>query len=99
MENLSQKEVDYSNAKNRVQQLKKFYASLAIFIVVFAFYSFRKFYLTGEITFLNFHNYSVIFWIWGIILAVKAVKIFFLSSGWERKMMNKELKHRANGNY
>ena len=91
MENLTNKEIDYSIAKERVNQLKKFYASLVIFIIVFAIYSLRKYYKTGDFAFLEFNNFSVIFWIWGIILVVKAFKIFFFNQSWERRMMNKEL--------
>ncbi len=98
MENLKQKEIDYSIAKERVSQLKKFYASLAIFIIVFLFVSLRKYYKTGEITFLDNHNISIVFWIWGIILAIKAVKIFYFNQNWERKMMDKELNKNKNGN-
>ena len=91
MENLTQKEIDYSIAKARVNQLKKFYVSLAFLIIVFTIYSFRKYYLTGEIAFLDFNNFSVIFWIWGIILVIKAVKLFVFNQSWERKIINKEL--------
>lgn len=91
MENLTQKEIDYSIAKERVHQLKKFYVSLAIFIVVFAIYSLRKYYKTGDLAFLNFNNFSVIFWVWGLILAIKGLKIFFFNQSWERKMMDREL--------
>jgi hypothetical protein len=98
MENLSQKEIDYALAKKRVQQVKKFYTSLAIFIIAFAFLYFRKIYFFGESKFFNLHGISIVFWIWGIILAVKAIKIFFLNNDWERKMMNKELNQNKNGN-
>lgn len=91
MENITKSEIDYSIAKERVDQVKKFYASLAVFVIVLAIYSFRNYYLRGEITFFSFNNFSGIFWIWGIILAVKAMKLFFLNSSWERKMMDKEL--------
>lgn len=91
MENLTNKEIDYSIAKKRVKQLKKFYASLAVFIILFAIYIIRKYYKTGDFTFLNFNNFSVIFLIWGVILAVKAFQIFLFNQSWERKMMDKEL--------
>ena len=97
MENLTQKETDYSLAKERVNQMKKFYGNLAVFIVVFAVYSFRRYYKTGEIAFLDYKGVSVIFWIWGIVLATKAFKIFFFNNGWERKMIDKELKKENNG--
>ena len=91
MENLTKTEIDYSIAKERVNQLKKFYANLAVFTIVFAVYNFRQFYLTGEITILSFDKWSGVFWIWGIILAVKALKLFFFNTSWERRMLDKEL--------
>ena len=91
MENLTKTEIDYSMAQARVNQLKKFYVSLLIFIVVFAIYSIRKYYKTGEFNYLDFNNFSVIFWVWALILGIRAVKIFFFNHDWERKMMNKEL--------
>lgn len=91
MENLTKTEIDYSMAKKRVDQLKKFYASLAVFIVVFAIYGFRKYYKTGDFAFLNFNNFSVIFGIWGFILAIRAMNLFFFNHSWERKMMDREL--------
>lgn len=91
MENLSKSEIDYARAKERVNQLKKFYASVAFFIIIFGIYSFSKYYNTGGIPLFNFNNFSAIFWIWGTILAVKAVKLFFFNQDWERRMMNKEL--------
>lgn len=99
MENLSQKEIDYSNAKERVQQLKKFYAGLAIFIIVFAFYIFRKYYILGDIKVFELRGIALVFWIWGIVLGVRAVKIFFLNKDWESKMLDKELKNNRNGNH
>ncbi len=91
MENLTKTEIDYSMAKERVNQLRKFYLSLAVFIIVFAIYGLRKYYKTGEINYLDFNNFSVIFWIWGLILTIRAVKIFFFNHSWERKMMDREL--------
>ena len=91
MENLTKTEVDYAMAKERVNQIRKFYVSLAVFIIVFAIYSARKYYKTGEVNYLDFNNVSVIFWIWGLILAIRGVKIFLFNHDWERKMMNREL--------
>lgn len=98
MENLSQKEIDYSTAKERVHQMKKFYTSLAIFILVFSLYTFREHYLNTEINIFRLGRVSIIFWIWGISLAIKGVKVFFLNQSWERKMMDKELKQNQDGN-
>ena len=91
MENLDTKEIDYVMAKERVRKLKKFYASLLIFAIVFTIYGFRKHAKTGDFNFLEFNNWSAIFWIWGIILVVNAFKIFVFNRDWERKMMDREL--------
>ena len=98
MENLSQQEIDYSIAKERVRQMKKFYTSLAIFIIVLGFYTFREDYLNNEISIFHVGRISGIFWVWGIILAVKGVKIFFLNASWERKIMDRELNKNNHGN-
>ena len=98
MENLTKQEIDYTLAKERVSQLKKFYTSFAIFAVVFAAYSVRKYYLTGEIVFIDQRNISIIFWIWGIILAIKGAKLFFFNQDWERRMLKKHLKQNDHGN-
>ncbi|WP_417428031.1 2TM domain-containing protein [Halpernia sp.] len=97
MENLSQKEIDYSIAKERVHSMKRFYVGVAIFILVFSVYNVERFFRTGELTFLEFHRFGGIFWIWGIILVVKGVKLFFLNQDWERKMMDKELNQNGHG--
>ncbi|MDN3608092.1 2TM domain-containing protein [Kaistella yonginensis] len=99
MENLTKKEMDFEMAKERVRQLKNFYLSLAVFAVVFAAYSLRKYYLTGEIVLLDQKNVSIIFYIWVIILAIKGAKLFFLNHNWERKMIDKQLKQNNNGNF
>ena len=91
MENLNVNEMDYSIAKERVRQLKKFYASLLFFVIVFGIYAGRKYYTNGDLKFLEFNNWSAIFLIWGIILVLKAIKLFFFNQDWERKMMDKQL--------
>ena len=99
MENLTKKEIDFEIAKERVQKLKNFYVSLAIFAIIFAAYSLRKYYLTGEIVFIDQQNISIIFWVWAIILAIKGAKLFFLNADWERKMLDKQLKQNKNGKF
>ena len=91
MENLTHKEIDYVIAKDRLKQLKNYYISLVVLIIVFTIYNFPKYYLTGETSFLDFKNFSVIFWIWGIILLIKAIKLFVFNQSWERKVINKQL--------
>ncbi|MGS0747938.1 2TM domain-containing protein [Halpernia sp. GG3] len=98
MENYSQNEIDYSIAKEKVHRMKRFYVGVAIFILVFLVYNVERFFRTGELTFLEYHRFGGIFLIWGIILAVKGLKLFFLNQDWERKMMDKELNNNNNGN-
>ena len=98
MENLTQKEIDFVMAKEHVQKLKKFYISLAIFAIFFGAYSLRKYYLTGEIVFIDQQHISIIFWVWAIILAIKGAKLFLLNQNWERKMLDKQLKQSNHGN-
>ncbi len=99
MKNLTQQEIDYTLAKESVAQRRKFYISLAIFLLVVCFYVLRRFFKTGEFPFLDQNHFSIVFWIWGIVLAVKAVKIFFFNSTWERKMLNRELNQTNHGKF
>lgn len=92
MDHLTKQEMDYAIAKERVNQLKKFYGSVLIFAVLLAIYSFRNYYLKDNITLFHFEGFSGIFWIWGILLTIKAVKLIFLNPSWERKMIDKQLK-------
>ena len=92
MENLTKQEIDYDLAKERVRQLKRFYTSLFLYIIVFLISTFPKFYL-GEIPFIKFKDVSVIFWIWGAFLTVKAAKLFIFDATWEKRMIEKELKN------
>ena len=42
---------------------------------------------------------DAIFIIWGLVLAIKGIKLFFFNSDWENDMINKEIKKQSNGNY
>ncbi|WP_027376824.1 2TM domain-containing protein [Kaistella palustris] len=99
MENLTNTQTDYAVARAKVEQMKKFYASAAIFILVFAAYSLRKYYKTGDLTFFEFREFTILFWIWGIILAAKAFKIFFFNHAWEKRMIQKELNNGHHGKF
>jgi len=94
MENIT--ESQYQAAKSRVDSIKKFYRGALVFIIVFCAVSLFRFYKTGD--FLPATRISLIFVIWGIILTVKAVKLFLLNTGWENDMLKKELKKQQNGN-
>lgn len=91
MENLTKKEIDYAVAKERVNQIRKFYVSLAVFIVIFAIYALRKYLKGVHVNYLDFNSFSIIFWIWGLILAIRGLNIFFFNHRWERKLMESEL--------
>lgn len=83
--------MDYNQAQQRVNDLKKFYKSLLWFgivaVIIFADDIWEK----GIFNF-SLWDGSVILLIWGIILTVKAVKLFILDSDWERDIIEKEMR-------
>lgn len=83
--------MDYNSAQERVNQLKKFYKSLLWFGIVAGIIFFDDIFENGGIDFSLF-NGSVILVIWGIILMVKAVKLFLLDAEWESSIIEKEMK-------
>lgn len=92
MENYNQNQIDYDIAKSRVNSIKRFYISLAFFIL------FSAIWVVKDFIKINFYDFNPvgrthwIFWIWGAFLAVRAVKLFIFDTNWERKMISKELK-------
>lgn len=82
--------MNYNQAQQRVHDLKKFYKSLLWFgivaAIIFADDIFKKGFQ------LSLWNGSIILAIWGIILTVKAVKLFIFDSEWERGIIEKEMK-------
>lgn len=89
MENYT--EIQYRNARNRVASLKKFYRKVFVFIIVFSVVSFSRLYRNDD--FSQSSGISFIFIVWGILLAIKAVKLFLLNTEWENDMIKKELKN------
>lgn len=83
--------MDYNNAYERVGQLKKFYKSLLWFGIVAAFIFFDDIFENGTIN-LSLFDGSIILLIWGIVLTVKAVKLFLLDTEWENRIIEKEMK-------
>lgn len=83
--------MDYNQAQQRVNDLKKFYKSLLWFgivaVIIFADDIWEK-----RIFNFSLWDGSVILLIWGIILIVKAVKLFILDSDWERDVIEKEMR-------
>ncbi|WP_313099636.1 2TM domain-containing protein [Epilithonimonas sp.] len=99
MENINKENPRYVMAVERVQKIKKFYTGILAFAIVFAVVYGIKFFKNGFPQNLGEMQVSWIFIIWGLILAIKGVKLFFFNSDWESDMINKEIKKQNNGNY
>lgn len=82
--------MDYNQAQQRVKDLKKFYKSVLWFGIVAFIIFFDDIFEKGIFNF-SFRDGSVLLAIWGIILTVKAVKLFLLDSEWERGVIEKEM--------
>ena len=96
MENIKEK-VAFEFASERVKAIKKFYSSLAIFIVVSLAIVLWHFQKIGNFE-MNLGRLFIII-VWAIILAIRAIKLFLLNSDWEKDMLNKELKKHQNDGY
>ncbi|MFC3159974.1 2TM domain-containing protein [Chryseobacterium arachidis] len=83
--------MDYNQAQQRVNDLKKFYKSLLWFGIVAVIIFADDFYEKGAFDF-SLWDGSIILTIWGIILTVKAVKLFVLDSDWERDVIEREMR-------
>lgn len=81
----------YNQAYERVQQLKKFYRNLLWFGIVAMIIVIRNYFRTENLERSIFSG-SIILTIWGIILIVKAVKLFVLNDEWENRIYEDELK-------
>lgn len=82
--------MNYNQAQQRVNDLKKFYKNLLWFGIVSFIIFFDDIAEKGIFNF-SMWNGSVILLIWGIILTIKAVKLFILDSEWERGVIEKEM--------
>ena len=83
--------MDYDQAQQRVHDLKKFYKNLLWFGIV-AVFIFADDILEKGIFHLSLWNGSIILSIWGIVLIIKAVKLFIFNAEWERNIIRKEMK-------
>ena len=79
----------YLAAKSQVDQLKKFYSSVAVFAIVCGAYLIYQYTEFGEIHF--WKSFFIV--IWAVILAVKAVKILILNPTWEKNQLERELRN------
>lgn len=97
MEN-NNKQAQYELAAERVKKIRKFYTGIAVFLIVLVLSYGNQFFYHG---FPNWSNlqFSFVFAIWGLIIAIRGIKLFFFNSDWEKDMINKELKKQNNGNY
>ena len=99
MENINRENPRYATAVERVHKIKKFYTGILVFAIVFGIVYGIKFFKHGFLQNLGEMQVSWIFIIWGLILAIKGIKLFFFNSDWENDMINKEMKKQNNGNY
>jgi len=83
--------MNYNQAQQRVNDLKKFYKHLLWFGIVAAIIFFNDIFESGRLDFTLFKG-SVILTIWGIFLTIKAVKLFLFNADWEREVMEKEMR-------
>ena len=97
MENQDLNKMKYEAAREHVAKIRKFGINVLVFCIVFLFFNRENIFHLNEFNF-GFGRISIIFWIWGIILAVKAVKLFVLDYDWERKTIEKYIKNEGNGN-
>ena len=97
MENQDLNKMKYEAAREHVAKIRKFGINVLVFCIVFLFFNRENIVHLNEFNF-GFGRVSIIFWIWGIILAVKAVKLFVFDYDWERKMIEKNLKNNADRN-
>ncbi len=91
---LTQKDIAFVNAQQRVAQLKKFYKHLVIYIVVnlflstFAIVNHMNNGASLEEAFTSFNNFQVWFY-WGIGIGIQAFRVFGISKlfgkGWEER--------------
>lgn len=96
MENQDLNKMKYEAAREHVAKIRKFGINVLVFCIVFLFFNRENIFHLNEFNFV-FGRVSIIFWIWGITLAVKAVKLFVFDYDWERKMIEKNLKNNSNG--
>jgi hypothetical protein len=83
--------MNYNQAQQRVQDLKRFYKNI-VWFGIFAFIIYFDDIFEKGILNISQWNGSIILTIWGIILTVKAVKLFLLDSRWERNVIEKEMR-------
>ncbi|NIF05798.1 2TM domain-containing protein [Chryseobacterium sp. Tr-659] len=82
--------MDYHTAYTRTQNLKKFYRSIFIFAVIAVLIAPDDIFGEKIVRIQLFDRYTIL-GIWGLILLIKAIKLFVFDSEWEREMIEREL--------
>lgn len=93
MENQQSEQIKYEAAKKHVTKIRKFGVSVLVFCLFFIIFNGKDIFRYNDLNF-GFGDVSLLFWIWGIILAVKAVKLFVFDYHWERKTIDKIMKNK-----
>lgn len=94
MENFH-KEQQYIRAQKRVEEIKKFYKHLVVYILINLVFIGRRIYKdivyrdeSVMEAFLDLHNYNLFFW-WGVIVFLHGFSVFakgkFFSKKWEER--------------
>lgn len=83
--------MNYNQAQQRVNDLKKFYKSALIFGIVAFIVLFDDIFEKGIFDF-SIWDGSLILLIWGGILAGRAIKLFIFDAEWEKRIIEKEMK-------
>lgn len=83
--------MEYQTAQRRVKDLKSFYKNCLWFGIVALIIFTRRFMRYGDFT-EALTTGSIILTIWGIIIAVKGVKLFIFNSEWEEKILQEEIR-------
>ncbi|UKB83993.1 2TM domain-containing protein [Chryseobacterium sp. MEBOG06] len=83
--------MDYHTAYTRTRNIKKFYRNIFLFAII-ALLILPDTVFDEEIIRIRLFDRYTILAIWGLILFVKAIKLFVFDSEWERDMIERELK-------
>ena len=96
MENITEKDIKYLEAKKRVKRIKGFYTHLVVYVVVNVFIISQNLRLKTDFNYDNIHNYwTALFWGVGLLGHGLSVFLpnFILGNNWEEKkirdLMNK----------
>ena len=91
-ESINNKEAKYLRAKERIQEVKKFYTNVMSYVGFIAFLGFINYYT-------NEWRYMWFLWAafgWGIGIATQAIKVFganlFLGKDWEQRKIKEFMK-------